>query len=216
MSSCAQIRCCCYWLGAQSQRELAGKSTLNRLELAGERDVGDRYKKVHYDGAKIDELLVKIFLEARGNAPEEIVIDLDATDLPVHGHQEQRFFHGYYNHYCYLPLYIVCGDHLLGVRLRPSNIDASADSLEEIERIVRQIRQSWPQVKIILRADSGFCRDTLMSWCEANQVDYVLGFCPERTFAADHRAADAASRSPASGNQPAGPCLYRVYVRNSR
>ena len=154
---------------------LAGKSTLNRLELAGEGGVEDRYKKIHYNAEVIDELLVNIFLEAHTEAPREIVIDLDGTDLPVHGHPEQRFFHGFYNHYCYLPLYVVCGDHLLGVRLRPANIDASAGALQEIERMVKQIRQSWPQVHILLRADSGFCRDALMSWCEANHVDYLFG-----------------------------------------
>jgi hypothetical protein len=111
---------------AKPDKPLAGKSTLNRLELGGELEVEDRYKKVHYDAAGLDELLVKIFLEAHREAPQEIVIDLDATDLPLHGHQEQRFFHGFYNHYCYLPLYIVCGEHLLGVRLRPANIDVSA------------------------------------------------------------------------------------------
>lgn len=162
---------------AEPDKPLAGKSTLNRLELGGgEPGAENRYKKVQYDALAIDELFVSIFLEAHAEAPEEIVIDLDATDLPLHGHQEQRFFHGFYNHYCYLPLYIVCGDHLLGVRLRPSNIEASGGSLEEIERIVQQIRQAWPKTRIILRADSGFCRDSLMSWCEAEQVDYVLGF----------------------------------------
>ncbi len=161
---------------AQPDKPLAGKSTLNRLELGAELAAEDRYKKVHYDAAGIDELLVQIFLEAHREAPQEIVIDLDATDLPLHGHQEQRFFHGFYNHYCYLPLYIVCGEHLLGVRLRPANIDASAGSLEEIERIVGQIRQAWPDTRIILRADSGFCREALLSWCETHQVDYLLGF----------------------------------------
>lgn len=161
---------------AEAESPLAGKSTLNRLELGGELGEEDRYKKIHYDEAAMDELLVKLFLEAHAAVPEEIVIDLDATDLPLHGHQEQRFFHGFYNHYCYLPLYILCGDHLLGVRLRPANLDASAGALEEIERVVRQIRQSWPLVKIILRADSGFCREPLMSWCEAHRVDYVFGF----------------------------------------
>ena len=161
---------------SDGEQPLAGKSTLNRLELSAETGGSDRYKKVHYRAAAIDELLVRVFLEAHAAAPEEIVIDLDATDLAVHGHQEQRFFHGFYNHYCYLPLYIVCGEHLLGVRLRPANIDASAGSLEEIERIVRQIREAWPQVRIILRADSGFCRESLMSWCEANQVHYAIGF----------------------------------------
>jgi hypothetical protein len=162
---------------AQPDKPLAGKSTLNRLELgAGELPVEDRYKKVHYDAGAIDQLLVKIFLEAHHAAPCEIVIDLDTTDLALHGHQEQRFFHGFYNHYCYLPLYIVCGEHLLGVRLRPANLDASAGSIEEIERIIGQIRQAWPSTRIILRADSGFCREALMSWCEAQQVDYVFGF----------------------------------------
>ncbi len=161
---------------AQPDKPLAGKSTLNRLELGAELAAEDRYKKVHYDAAGIDELLVQIFLEAHREAPQEIVIDLDATDLPLHGHQEQRFFHGFYNHYCSLPLYIVCGEHLLGVRLRPANIDASAGSLEEIERIVGQIRQAWPDTRIILRADSGFCREALLSWCETHQVDYLLGF----------------------------------------
>ncbi|MBV8070871.1 MAG: IS1380 family transposase [Acidobacteriaceae bacterium] len=161
---------------ADAESPLAGKSTLNRLELAGEGGEEDRYKKVHHDAEAIDRVLVDIFLEAHAEPAEEIVIDLDTTDLPLHGHQEQRFFHGFYYHYCYLPLYIVCGEHLLGVRLRPANIDASAGALAEVERIVKQVRQSWPHVKIILRGDSGFCREVLMSWCEANQVDYVFGF----------------------------------------
>jgi hypothetical protein len=101
---------------------------------------------------------------------------LDATDTPLHGKQEARFFHGYYNHYCYLPLYIFCGDQLLCARLRPSNIDASAGSREEVERIVEQIRKAWPHTQIILRADSGFCREELMAWCEKHAVDYVFGF----------------------------------------
>jgi hypothetical protein len=161
---------------AEPENRLAGKSTLNRLELAGEVGEEDRYKKVQYDAEAIDAVLVHIFLEAHAQPPQQIVIDLDTTDLPLHGHQEQRFFHGFYYNYCYLPLYIVCGEHLLGVRLRPANIDTSAGALEEVERIVKQIRQSWPEVKIILRADSGFCRESLMKWCEANQVDYVFGF----------------------------------------
>ena len=116
-----------------------------------------------------------IFLEAHPKAPTQIVLDLDATDTPLHGRQEGRFFHGYYNAYCYLPLYIFCGDHLLCARLRPSNQDASAGSLEEVERIVRQIRRRWPRVRILLRADSGFCREELMAWCEKHRVDYVFG-----------------------------------------
>jgi Transposase DDE domain group 1 len=157
-------------------RALAGKSTLNRLELTGAVvSEEERYKKIVMDQEAADRMLVEVFLQAHGEAPHEVVLDLDATDDPVHGNQEGRFFHGYYGHYCYLPLYIFCGKHLLCARLRSSNIDASAGCLKEIERIVAQIRQRWPEVKITIRGDSGFCREELMSWCEANQVDYVLG-----------------------------------------
>jgi DDE family transposase len=156
---------------------LAGKSTLNRLELtpAGA-PAAERYNKISYSAEALDELLVDLFLEAHRRAPQEIVLDLDATDTPLHGRQEARFFHGYYGHYCYLPLYVFCGDYLLGARLRPSNRDASAGSLEEVQRIVRQIRGRWPKTRIILRADSGFCREELLGWCENNDVDYVFGF----------------------------------------
>lgn len=157
-------------------KALAGKSTLNRLELTkAVIEKKERYKKIVMDQAAVDRLLVEVFVETQEKAPSEIILDLDATDDPVHGKQEGRFFHGYYGHYCYLPLYIFCGDHLLGARLRPSNIDASAGCVEELERIVGQIRQAWPGVKITLRGDSGFCREELMSWCESHQVDYVLG-----------------------------------------
>jgi len=156
---------------------LAGKSTLNRLELTpAEAPLEERYHKISYSAEAIDELLVTIFQEAHGRAPKRIVLDLDATDTPLHGQQEDRFFHGYYNHYCYLPLYIFSGDHLLCARLRASNIDASAGSLEEVQRIVAQLRLRWARTQIILRADSGFCRDELMSWCEENGIDYVFGF----------------------------------------
>jgi hypothetical protein len=107
--------------------------------------------------------------------PKEIVLDLDATDDPIHGRQEGRFFHGYYDCYCYLPLYIFCGDHLLAAKLRRANIDASAGAVEEVARIVGQIRERWPRVRVLLRADSGFAREGLMAWCEANRVDYVFG-----------------------------------------
>jgi len=152
---------------------LAGKSTLNRLEHAPAS--ASRYHKIGHDGAAIERLLVDLFLEAHRTAPREIVLDLDATDDPLHGHQEGRFFHGYYDGYCYLPLYIFCGSHLLLAKLRRSNIDASAGAVEEVTRIVGQIRARWPRVEIVLRADSGFARDALMSWCEANRVDYVFG-----------------------------------------
>jgi hypothetical protein len=156
------------------QQPLAGKSTLNRLELSVEEP--SRYKKIHYRQQAIDELLVGLFVEAHAEPPERIVLDLDTTDLPLHGHQEGRFFHGYYDSYCYLPLYIFSGEHLLCARLRTADQDAAAGSKEEVERIVGQIRAAWPEVEIILRADSGFCRDELMQWCEEHGVKYVLGF----------------------------------------
>ncbi len=155
------------------EEPLAGKSTLNRLELSTEKP--DRYKKISYQPEKIDELLVQICIEDQAEAPECVVLDLDVTDLPLHGHQEGRFFHGYYDSYCYLPLYIFWGEHLLCARLRTADQDGAAGSRAEVERIVRQLRNRWPGVRIILRADSGFCREELMSWCEANGVHYVFG-----------------------------------------
>lgn len=153
--------------------QLAGKSTLNRLESGG---TPDRYKKILCRPEMIDALLVDVFLESSSEAPAEIVLDLDTTDLELHGGQEGRFFHGYYDEYCYLPLYIFCGEHALCVRLRQSNIDASAGSLAEVERIIAQIRTRWPYTRVILRGDSGFCRSELMRWCEQqNNVDYVFG-----------------------------------------
>jgi len=103
------------------------------------------------------------------------VLDLDATDDPIHGHQLGRFFHGYYDNYCYLPLYIFCGEHLLCAKLRPSDIDGAAGSVKQLARLVERIRRGWPQVRIIVRGDSGFCREPLMRWCEENHVHFVLG-----------------------------------------
>jgi hypothetical protein len=152
---------------------LAGKSTLNRLEHAPRGP--SRYHKIGHDSGAIERLFVDLFLDAHGTAPREIVLDLDATDDPLHGHQEGRFFHGYYDCYCYLPLYVFCGRHLLAAKLRRSNIDASAGAVAEVERIVDQIRMRWPRVRILLRADSGFAREALMAWCEAHGVDYLFG-----------------------------------------
>jgi hypothetical protein len=155
---------------------LAGKSTLNRLELTPlDADSSSRYKKIVADPAAMDALLVDLFLEAHDEPPEEIILDVDATDDPLHGHQEGRFFHGYYRSYCYLPLYIFCGEHLLCARLRTADQDGAAGTVAELARIVARIRLSWPQTRIIVRGDSGFCRDDLMSWCEAEHIDYVLG-----------------------------------------
>jgi hypothetical protein len=151
---------------------LAGKSTLNRLELIGRTE---RYHKIGYAAESIDRLLVDLYIESHASAPAEVVLDLDATDIPLYGHQPERFFHGYYDNYCYLPLYIFAGDQLLCARLRPANQDAAAGSVEEVKRIVAQLREHWGEVKIVLRADSGFCREKLMGWCEANEVDYVFG-----------------------------------------
>lgn len=153
---------------------LGGKSTVNRLEHAP-RDGKDRYRKIAVDRSAVETLLVELFLDAHGKAPREIVLDLDATDDPLHGHQEGRFFHGYYGCYCYLPLYVFCGRHLLAAKLRRSNIDASAGAVEEVARIVARIRERWPRVRILLRADSGFAREALMAWCEGHRVDYILG-----------------------------------------
>ncbi len=158
---------------------LAGKSTLNRLEHAPEGAPG-RYHKIGHDGAAMARLIVDLFLEAHGKPPREIVIDLDATDDPLHGHQEGRFFHGYYDCHCYLPLYIFCGRHLLAAKLRRSNIDASAGAVEEVARIVAHIRERWPHVRIVLRADSGFAREELMAWCEQTGVDFVFGLARNR------------------------------------
>jgi hypothetical protein len=152
---------------------LAGKSTLNRLEHAPSEPT--RYHKIGHDAQTIEGLFVDLFLEAHQTPPKQIILDLDATDDPLHGRQEGRFFHGYYDCYCYLPLYVFCGSQLLAAKLRRANIDASAGALAEVERIVDQIRARWPRVKILLRADSGFARDELMTWCEANGVDYVFG-----------------------------------------
>src|ERR1700676_161145 len=162
--------------GDPGSQVLAGKSTLNRLELTKETaSRKERYKKIVLDHGAVDRLLVEVFVQAHPKAPKQIVLDVDATDDPLHGKQEGRFFHGYYGHYCYLPLYIFCGEFLLCARLRASNIDASAGSVAELKRIVEQIRSAWPQVHIIVRGDSGFCREELMAWCEAHCVEYLLG-----------------------------------------
>jgi len=181
---------------------LAGKSTLNRLELS--RPQPRLYHKISYRAAAIEALFVSLFMQAQARPPAQIVLDLDATDDPIHGQQEGRFFHGYYDCYCYLPLYIFCGRHLLAAKLRRSNIDASAGSVEEVERIVGQLRERWPRVRILLRADSGFARETLMAWCERNRVDYLFGLA--RNARLEEQIAEAMQRaeqaSKASG-QPA-------------
>ena len=152
---------------------VAGKSTLNRLELG--RLQPTRYHKISHNPTAIRRLLVDLFLDAHERAPQQIILDLDATDDPVHGEQEGRFFHGYYDCYCYLPLYVFCGRHLLAARLRPASMDAAAGAVQEVARIIAQIRRSWPHVRILVRADSGFAREELMAWCEANGVHFLFG-----------------------------------------
>ena len=197
-------------------KALAGKSTLNRLEGgAGTDPAKDTYKRVGVNKAAVQELLVQLFVETFEQVPEQIVLDVDATDDPLHGRQEGRFFHGYYGCYCYLPLYIFCGQHLLCAKLQRSNVDASAGALDEIERIVEQIRQSWPGVRIIVRGDSGFARDELMSWCEDNDVHYVLGLARNARLvrAIQWHLARAKKRSEISG----GPeRIFKDFIYRTR
>jgi hypothetical protein len=157
---------------------LAGKSTLNRLEHSpqeGEGRAPGRYHKISHDGAAIDRLFLDVFKEAHAAPPKIVVLDPDATDVALHGNQEGRFYHGFYDSYCYLPLYIFCGRHLLAARLRPASVDAASGIVDEIARITADIREHWPETTILVRADSGFCRDALMTWCENNDVHFVLG-----------------------------------------
>jgi hypothetical protein len=181
---------------------LAGKSTLNRVELSRPGVAEhDRYRRIVLREEFVDQVFLDVFLQAHSTPPKQITLDLDSTDDPLHGKQEGRFFHGYYGHYCYLPLYIFCGDHLLCARLREADIDASAGTIEELERIVVHIRAEWPNVEILVRADSGFCREEIMSWCENHAVDYVFGLARnqrlERTIA--DKLKKAARRSEETG-----------------
>jgi hypothetical protein len=178
---------------------LAGKSTLNRLELKPA-----RYHKISYDAAAIEGLFVELFLDAHSTPPPQITLDLDATDDPLHGHQEDRFFHGYYDTYCYLPLYVFCGRHLLASKLRPANLDASVGSVEEVARIIAQIRRRWPKVRVLLRADSGFAREALMAWCEDNDVDFLFGLAKNPRLNAEIATELAAAQEQSqSTGQPA-------------
>ena len=185
-------------------RALAGKSTLNRLEWGVSGEIGkDRYRRIAVDGEAVDRFFVELFLDSVAKAPEQIILDCDATDDLIHGNQEGRFFHGDYGGYCYLPLYIFCGDHLLLARLRRANLDASSGCVEEVERIVAQIRERWPKTAILVRGDSGFAREALMSWCEENRVDYVFGLAKNpRLQAALEPAFERAHRRCELSGQP--------------
>jgi hypothetical protein len=162
---------------------LAGKSTLNRLETAPETG-NRRYHKISVDEAAMAEVFLGFYIAAHDQPPKRIILDLDATDDPLHGAQEGRFFHGYYRCHCYLPLYIFDGRHLLVAKLRKADIDGSAGAKEELARVVAHIRQAWPQVEIWVRADSGFARDELMAWCEENRVEYVFGMARNKRLEA--------------------------------
>jgi hypothetical protein len=159
---------------------LAGKSTLNRLELSSEKT--NRYKRTPVAIDKVREALVNSFIritELKG-VPKELILDPDATDDQIHGNQEGKFFHAYYNNYCYLPLYIFCNGHPLCAKLRRSCIDGAEGTVDELDFIVSRLRARWPKVSIIVRADSGFCRDDILSWCEANNVDYIIGLAKNK------------------------------------
>jgi hypothetical protein len=192
---------------------VAGKSTLNRLELS--RLQPTRYHKICHNPIAIKRLLVDLFVEAHARAPNEIILDLDATDDPLHGNQEGRFFHGYYDCYCYLPLYVFCGRHLLAAELRPANIDAAEGALKEVKRIVAHIRRNWPNVRIIVRADSGFARDDLMAWCEANGVHYVFGFARNDRLIAE--IADELARAERKSRRTGKPArCFKSFMYQTR
>ena len=200
---------------------LASASTLNRMEL-GEPEAAaqDRYKRIVSRPEAFDELLVELFVESQRRAPREVWLDLDATDDPLHGHQEGRFFHGYYRCYCYLPLYIFCGEHLLCARLRRSDRDGAAGSIEELERIVGQLRRRWPRTRIHIRGDSGFCRESIMRWCEAHDIGYVLGLARnarlERVLSATMHRAQSVHRHTAKPARRFRDFTYRTRKSWSR
>ncbi len=164
-------------------KPLAGKSTLNRLELtpAGASEKS-RYKKIVASIDQLQETLVDLFIRMRAKqgVPEELVLDFDATDNPIHGDQIGKFFHGYYKNYCFLPLYCFCEGWPLLALLRPSNIDACLGTVDTLSKIVPRLRKAWPDVRIIVRGDSGFCRESIMHWCEENRVDYVFGLAKNK------------------------------------
>lgn len=162
-------------------KALAGKSTLNRLELTPPGARADsRYKKIVANVADMQRFLVEAYIVQQRQRPLRIVLDVDATNDPIHGHQLGRFFHGYYDQYCYLPLYIFCDDHPLCALLRPSDIDGAAGALKQIQRLVARLRAQWPGIQIVIRGDSGFCRQPILTWCEQNGVDYLIGLAKNK------------------------------------
>jgi hypothetical protein len=183
---------------------VAGKSTLNRLELSKLEPT--RYHRISHNPVAIRNLFVDLFLEAHERAPEHIILDLDATDDPLHGEQEGRFFHGYYDCYCYLPLYVFCGRHLLVAKLRRANMDAAAGAVEEVARVVARIRARWPRTRILLRADSGFARNELMAWCEENGVHFLFGLQQNDRLNAEIK--DELAKAEAKSRRSGKPARY--------
>jgi hypothetical protein len=188
--------------GPDDAPQLASPPTLCRLE--------NRVRRA----ALVDmaAALVEQFIAAHPTAPAELVLDFDATDDPVHGHQENRFFHGYYDGYCFLPLYVMCGDHLLVAYLRPSDSDAARHSRAILKLLVRRLRQAWPDVRLVVRADSGFCRWRLMRWCDRHGVGYLLGLAKnpvlQRHAAAWQAAAEQAYRTDGQAHRAFGEFRY--------
>lgn len=184
---------------------LASASTLGRVERTkADASADSRYEKVVCNFDALREQFVQVFIESQDSAPARLVLDVDPTDIELHGNQEQRFFHGYYGHHCYLPMYIFCGDYPLAAKLRPANIDGSLGVVELLQPIVEQLRAAWPQVHLIVRADSGFCREELMSWCEAQRIDFVLGMAKNsRLIAAIATQREQARREHLQTGQPA-------------
>lgn len=204
--------------GRDRGKPLAGKSTLNRLQLTppGATDQS-RYKKIVADVGAIHETLVDLFIRLRSlpGTPQRLVIDFDATDDPVHGDQLGKFFHGYYRHYCFLPLYAFCDGWPLLALLRPSHIDASLGTVEQLERIIPRLRAAWPDVKILIRGDGGFCREPIMRWCEENEVDYLFGLSKNERLKTEIAAEMLAARMFCRDNgQPAR--LFKSFAYQTR
>jgi hypothetical protein len=199
-------------------KALAGKSTLNRLETAGSFFSGrPRYKKIVAEMEKLEEYFAQTFVRTRKKPPGVLILDFDATDDPLHGRQEGRFFHGFYDCYCYLPLYVFCGDEILWAQLRKSDIDPSEGALRALKRLVKLIRHKWPLARILVRADSGFCRNELMSWCEANGVSYLFGMAKNRRLLKRirHSMKKAKRQWAASGHSARRYVQFRYRTRSS-
>jgi len=184
-------------------KALAGKSTLNRLELTtADASEKSRYKKVVANHDDLEQFFAKRFIESYGtDVPERLVLDFDASDIKLHGEQEGRFYHGYYKSYCYLPLYLFCGEQLLVAKLRKADIDGCLGTTDVLKWLVPMLRARWPDVEIVVRGDGGFARDEIFTWCEANHVDFVIGYSSNPRLLAEivEQQAKAAARHKETG-----------------